>query len=423
MSSILTNNSAMVALQTLNSTNRNLANVQNEISTGLKVSKAKDDAAIWAISQVMRSDVKGFEAVSTALGLGAQTLAVASNGALDTGEQLKSMYQKIVNASEENIDSGVLQESISAFVDQITANGKASQFNGLNLIENKELVAEGAAVTTANIVANIGSRVNSILSSLDRQSNQSVTTSKIEVNKQDLTTRSAVAGAGTDLAASAVTTAAIADGATGTITIAGDTATAARMGNAVLAGDSYALTAASLGLSEDVLYVAKDGDTVDDIAKGLSDRINLQAAKDRIAISTTVEGGVITLTNNTGSAVTASATLNTGGTASGGLEVLNMIDVTTQEGADAALAVINGLIQSTSLSQATLGNAEMRVEAQSNFISKLTDSFKAGIGALVDADMEAAAARLQALQVQQQLGTQALSIANQAPQAILSLFR
>jgi flagellin len=53
----------------------------------------------------------------------------------------------------------------------------------------------------------------------------------------------------------------------------------------------------------------------------------------------------------------------------------------------------------------------------------LTDSLKSGIGSLVDADMEAASARLQALQVQQQLGTQALSIANQAPQNILSLFR
>ena len=56
-------------------------------------------------------------------------------------------------------------------------------------------------------------------------------------------------------------------------------------------------------------------------------------------------------------------------------------------------------------------------------MGKLTDSLTSGIGSLVDANMEEASARLQALQVQQQLATQSLSIANQAPQALLSLFR
>jgi flagellin len=56
-------------------------------------------------------------------------------------------------------------------------------------------------------------------------------------------------------------------------------------------------------------------------------------------------------------------------------------------------------------------------------VGKVTDAIKSGIGSLVDADMEAASAKLQALQVQQQLGTQSLSIANQAPQSMLSLFR
>ena len=60
---------------------------------------------------------------------------------------------------------------------------------------------------------------------------------------------------------------------------------------------------------------------------------------------------------------------------------------------------------------------------QSEFVGKVMDAMKSGIGALVDADMEAASARLQALQTQQQLGIQALPIANQAPQNILQLFR
>jgi flagellin len=60
---------------------------------------------------------------------------------------------------------------------------------------------------------------------------------------------------------------------------------------------------------------------------------------------------------------------------------------------------------------------------QNTFISKLTDTLDRGIGRLVDADMEEESARLSALQVQQQLGVQALSIANSSAQGILSLFR
>jgi flagellin len=74
--------------------------------------------------------------------------------------------------------------------------------------------------------------------------------------------------------------------------------------------------------------------------------------------------------------------------------------------------------------QATaLGVAEKAIETQQTFISELVDNLDAGIGAIVDANMEEEAARLQALQVQQQLATQSLSIANQNPQSILALFR
>ena len=71
---------------------------------------------------------------------------------------------------------------------------------------------------------------------------------------------------------------------------------------------------------------------------------------------------------------------------------------------------------------AKFGTAATRIDTQKTFMDKLVDTLTTGVGALVDADMSAEAARLQALQVQQQLGTQALSIANQAPQSILSLF-
>jgi flagellin len=71
---------------------------------------------------------------------------------------------------------------------------------------------------------------------------------------------------------------------------------------------------------------------------------------------------------------------------------------------------------------ATLGSGSKRLEIQKAFVGKLTDSITVGIGNLVDADLAKESALLQSLQVKQQLGLQALSIANQAPGAVLSLF-
>ncbi|MEE4345645.1 MAG: flagellin [Paracoccaceae bacterium] len=71
----------------------------------------------------------------------------------------------------------------------------------------------------------------------------------------------------------------------------------------------------------------------------------------------------------------------------------------------------------------SLGIAEKSIETQQSFLGELSKRLDSGIGSMIDADMESEAARLQALQVQQQLATQALSIANQGPQNILSLFR
>jgi flagellin len=103
------------------------------------------------------------------------------------------------------------------------------------------------------------------------------------------------------------------------------------------------------------------------------------------------------------------------------LSALSSVDVVNN--AAAGLGTIETLIQTSIDAAASFGTVQKRIDIQSDFVGKLSDSLKAGIGTLVDANLEEASARLQALQVQQQLGTQALSIANQAPQSLLSLFR
>ena len=87
------------------------------------------------------------------------------------------------------------------------------------------------------------------------------------------------------------------------------------------------------------------------------------------------------------------------------------------------MANIEGILNNAIDAAAQFGSKEKRINSQIDFVSSLSDSLKSGISTLVDANLEEASARLQALQVQQQLGVQALSIANQAPQALLSLFR
>jgi flagellin len=97
--------------------------------------------------------------------------------------------------------------------------------------------------------------------------------------------------------------------------------------------------------------------------------------------------------------------------------------VDTQANAQAMIDTLTTTQTNLKTSLSTLGAGSRKIDAQLSFSSKLSDVVEAGIGNLVDADLAKESARLQALQVKQQLGIQALSIANQAPQAITSLFR
>ena len=98
-------------------------------------------------------------------------------------------------------------------------------------------------------------------------------------------------------------------------------------------------------------------------------------------------------------------------------------DIATASGASALLSQLDTSIDNHNANLGALGSQAKQIEGHLSFVSKLQDSITGGIGNLVDADMAKESSRLQALQVQQQLGTQALSIANQSPQQILSLFK
>lgn len=90
---------------------------------------------------------------------------------------------------------------------------------------------------------------------------------------------------------------------------------------------------------------------------------------------------------------------------------------------DAMVSFVDKQLQSMTSAAADLGSVKMRIELQENFVNKLTDSLDKGIGRLVDAEMNEESTKLKALQTQQRLAVQALSIANNDSQSILSLFR
>ncbi|NOD86189.1 flagellin [Ruegeria sp. HKCCD6119] len=403
MSSILTNNGAMVALQTLKSVNKNLAMTQNAISTGKDVATAKDNSAVWAISKVMESDVKGFNAIKDSLALGESTVAVARNAAETVTDLLTQMKGKIVAAQEDNVDRGKINDDVTALKDQIASVVSAAQFNGLNLVDG----SAGSA---------------SVLASLDRDNTGAVTASSITVAGQNLSTGGYVtkqvfdgstgASAGNDRVGATID-----NGATAATALVTDESS-----GVFAAGDKVVVAindqVVSYTVSAEDAAATTTGDLV---AVGLKSKIEELGITGLTVDYDSGTAGTLSITNGTGSDISFSAQFVNAG--AGGLGALAGIDVSTGAGATAALAAVESLIDTSIDASAAFGSSQGRIETQKEFISNLSDSFKSGIGSLVDADMEETSARLQALQVQQQLATQSLSIANQAPQSILSLFR
>ena len=403
MSSILTNVGAMVALQNLTKVNMGLLETQQQISTGKRVADAKSNSAIWAISKVMESDVAGFMKISESLSLGESTVAVARQASETVTDLLTQMKEKIVSAQEDNVDRNKVQTDVAALRDQINSVVSAAQFNGLNLVDGSQ--------TTV-----------SVLASLDRDASGNVTSSSITVTAQSLATggysaNDIFSGSSTGASTNGDTVAIFLDNAGGNEQIE-----IAENGSAFVAGDKVSLTVGGTTVS----YTVTSDDaaattTADIVAVALKSKVDALGISGLVVDYDSATPGTLDITNSGTVDLTITGQFTNAG--SGGLGAISTIDVSTASGASSALASIETLIQTAIDASAAFGSVEGRISIQNEFVSKLSDSLKAGIGSLVDANMEEASARLQALQVQQQLGVQALSIANQAPQSVLSLFR
>ncbi|MCA3698106.1 flagellin [Aquidulcibacter sp.] len=274
MISVNTNQGAMVALQTLNRTNNEMDKTQNAIATGLKVASAKDNGALFAIANKMRSDVTAYDRVRESTDRAASILDTGIAAGESIMELLNEMKGKALagtQAGNSTSAQAALAADFAQLRDQITSVIANASFDGANMIQG--------------------------------------------------TPNSAVA---------------LGDAAGGnTITIAG----------------------ASLALGGTTVTVA----------------------------------AAAALTDNTSSTT--------------------------------ALGQVNASITALGTQLATWGAGAKRLDVHRTFVGKLQDALNNGIGAIVDADLAKESAKLQALQVKQQLGVQALSIANGSSQTALSLFR
>jgi flagellin len=273
--SVHTNKSALTALQNLNKTNDQLADVQNRVNTGLMIANAKDNAAVWAIAQGQRADIGALGAVKMSLQRAQSISEVSATAGETVSDLLVELKQKVVAAMDTSLDTNsrtALNSDFKSILRQIGQVTQNAAFDGANLLD-------GSIGTNIQFLANADA------------------TNKITLTTQNM----------------------------------------------------------SLG------------------------------------------GSLITV----------------GGTAS----------ISTVTYATAILTQLDASISNVNQALGNLGSQGKQIEAHLGFISKLTDVLETGVGNLVDADLAKESARLQGLQVQQQLGAQALSIANQAPQIVLQLFR
>jgi len=180
---------------------------------------------------------------------------------------------------------------------------------------------------------------------------------------------------------------------------------------ALAATDASLKTAARAALNEDFEALR------DQIAT-----VTANAEFNGINLLKTGATGFNALANAQGNAtITVGAEVMALGSANVSVATTQSIETLTK--ATASLTAVNNSIDAVSGALARLGTKSKALTTHLTFVGKLTDSLESGVGNLVDADLAKESAKLQALQTKQQLGVQALSIANQTPQLVLSLFR
>ncbi|MBZ6077598.1 flagellin N-terminal helical domain-containing protein [Microvirga puerhi] len=390
MSSLLTNTSAMTALTTLKSIAGQLDQTSSRISTGLKVGDASDNAAYWSIATTIRADNGSLGAVKDALGLGANSVDTAFNGMNRSIDLLKDIQSKLTAALSPNVDRAKIQTEIDAKLKELKQTADASVVSGENWLST-----DGNA---GNYVSD-----RKIVASFTRENgNVAVDTITISVDDTKLYDKKTVAADAAAAADADIT----ADKTTWTT--AQDTWKTAQATWESSTKDAAAKTA--LDTAQTTYNTAK---------KDYADAID--TANKAAVAAVDGEGGIL----NKEWGVLGKDEDGAYKHYEVAVDQINISNIQNQDLSQlrAFVAAVDKALGAMTEAATTLGANKSQIASQTTFVDSLIKANERSIGTLVDADMEEESTRLKALQVQQQLGVQSLSIANGSTQTVLSLFR
>jgi flagellin len=397
MLSVNSNYGASVALQSLGNTNKELGQVQNRISTGFKVASARDNGAVFAIAEGQRTRVSSIASVKDGIDRANSAIDVALSAGESIGKILKDMKTKAVAAQAADLSTeqrAALQTDFDALRAQVDQVANSATFNGLNLVaaggSNLDVVmSDIAGATTGRQIAS-----TVIAGTVPGLSAYVVGNGSVAAADDSTFNLNGVAIGTVDVTASMTIQGYLDQVSTQT----GGRVTASY--NQSTGQFNYVAAEAVAGSNE--LTITTAGTARSWLGQGVA--------------AGAVSGGSVTSTiTNRDFTVGGAGALATVSTAS------NLLSTTGA--AATAVGNIDTAITALNSQLATMGSQAKALDVQGEFLGKLADVVEQGISNLVDADLAKESARLQSLQIKQQLGAQALSIANQAPQLILSFFR
>jgi flagellin len=430
MTSLLTNNAAMTALTTLKSITTQLDTTSNRVSTGLRVSSAADNAAYWSIATTVRADNSSLGAVKDVLGLGSSSIDTAYNGINSIIENVKSLRTQLTSALSSNVDRAKVQVEIAAIQSTMKSTADSSVMSGQNWLSVDSSNAKFTA--TQKIVAGFSRDVTG-----------GIKFSEVSINvgaAGGLKLYDAGASAGT----SAKVTGPSSFGPSTDFTTAVSFTVNANGGGAVTVTLDAAKFPAGSGfdptkvtndqvVAEINKQLAADPKTTGAVSASLDSGGRLQFETTKLGASATV--AVVFASAGLGyAAATQTGTGVAGTTATQGIldsvdaitnKSVSNIDISAASDAQvkAFITQVDKALAAMTNTATSLGSSKKQVDGQKAFIDTLMKANDRTIGTLVDADIEEESTKLKALQTQQQLGVQALSIANSASQNVLSLFR
>ena len=396
MLSVNNNYGAAVALQNLSSTQKELTGVQTAISTGLKVASAKDNGAVYAIAEGQRARVSAIAAVKSGIDRSSSAVDVALAAGDSIGKLLQQLKEKSVAAQNADLtisQRASLQADFAALRSNIDTIVNSAGFNGINLVKG---TGNNLNVLTTD---QTGTAVNT---------SSGIQTAALAVKVAGTTLLTDVDAAGTPVVAGDTIT--IGDGTndysvktTATMTVNDFTnAVTTASGGKILASYDETSGKFTYATSLSTLTMSSDGASASAIGVGGTFSASMTTST---TSSFQVTGNDFSLTGATLSSI-ATADISTSVTTA----------TTASTNIDTAITALNDKL-------AKLGSQAKALDVQNEFLTKLSDTIEAGVGNLVDADLAKESAKLQSLQIKQQLGAQALSIANQAPSLIMSFFR